>query len=198
MTPLLSWVFCKINTKVRAVAEVIGSLLIAILWFGSTKLAIAFKIWSALNTMLPWILCFFVGYLISEHGIFEYLYNKVRRGQLLSYIILIFSVIIRCLVCKDWNDLYQDIIIAPMFIYACWSIYLRNKQTIIFRGLHYIGKYSMDIWLIHTFFAYYYFSDFIYSFKYDILIYFVCMLLSVLSAMIVQMFWRTLLNRVRR
>ena len=56
----------------------------------------------------------------------------------------------------------------------------------------------MDIWLIHTFFAYYYFSDFIYGFRFDILIFLVCMAFSVFASMMVQVTWDSLLRLVRK
>ena len=48
--------------------------------------------------------------------------------------------------------------------------------------LYAIGKKSMVMWLIHTWFCYYLFHDFIYSFKYPIVIYLVTLLCSYVSS----------------
>lgn len=52
--------------------------------------------------------------------------------------------------------------------------------------LKYLGKHSMNIWLIHTYFCYYLFRDFIYGLKYPILIFSATLILSLLSSIIVE------------
>lgn len=49
-----------------------------------------------------------------------------------------------------------------------------------------LGKRSTSIWLTHTYFCYYFFKDFIYSFKYPIVIFIVLMAISWGSATIID------------
>lgn len=49
-----------------------------------------------------------------------------------------------------------------------------------------LGKRSTSIWLTHTYFCYYFFKDFIYSFKYPIVIFIVLMAISWGSAIIID------------
>ena len=45
-----------------------------------------------------------------------------------------------------------------------------------------MGKHSMVMWLTHSFFCYHLFHDFIYSFKYPLLIYVVLLSISYLTS----------------
>lgn len=61
----------------------------------------------------------------------------------------------------------------------------------------------MDIWLVHTFFAYYYLTDLIYSLKFDLLIFLMCMGLSCISSNLCNFVFYNLadcfsINSVRR
>ena len=47
-------------------------------------------------------------------------------------------------------------------------------------ALYKLGQYSMPMWMTHTFFAVYLFQDFIYGFKYPLLIWLVLIALSYL------------------
>ena len=52
--------------------------------------------------------------------------------------------------------------------------------------LAFVGKHSMNMYLTHTFICSYFFHDFIYGFKYPILIFFVLFLISLLLSIIVE------------
>ena len=49
-----------------------------------------------------------------------------------------------------------------------------------------LGKRSTSIWFTHTYFCYYFFKNFIYSFKYPIVIFIVLMIISWVSAIIID------------
>lgn len=48
--------------------------------------------------------------------------------------------------------------------------------------LRFMGTHSTNMWLTHTFFAYYFFKDFIYGLKYPLLMYVVLIILSLLAS----------------
>lgn len=58
--------------------------------------------------------------------------------------------------------------------------------TIAKRLLEILGKYATYIWLLHTFFAYYYFQKFVYCMKYSWLIAVWCIILCILCGMILE------------
>ena len=53
-------------------------------------------------------------------------------------------------------------------------------------GLAFVGKHSMNMYLIHTFIFGYFFHDFIYSFKYPILIFIVLLIVSLLLSIAIE------------
>lgn len=54
------------------------------------------------------------------------------------------------------------------------------------KALTVLGKYSMPMWLTHTYFSIYLFHDFIYGFKYPIVIYLVLVAVSLLTAGVIM------------
>lgn len=59
-----------------------------------------------------------------------------------------------------------------------------------------MGKHSTNIWLVHTFFCYYYFHDFIYGLKYPILIYILTLGLSVISSVVINKLYQLLFGKI--
>ena len=68
---------------------------------------------------------------------------------------------------------------ALLFIIFFLNISL-NKYIV--KILQMVGRYSMPMWMTHTFFCAYLFPDFIYGFKYPILIFIVLVTVSYLTA----------------
>jgi peptidoglycan/LPS O-acetylase OafA/YrhL len=54
------------------------------------------------------------------------------------------------------------------------------------KPLIFLGKHSMNIYMVHTFIYYYFFMDFMYSFKYPVLIFVVLLLCSLAVSIIVE------------
>jgi hypothetical protein len=52
--------------------------------------------------------------------------------------------------------------------------------------LGFLGKYSGDIFMIHTLIYFYYYPDFIYSFRYDLLILAVLLVISLTASLIIS------------
>lgn len=72
--------------------------------------------------------------------------------------------------------------VIPFLI--CYVCMKHNKH--ISWMLRFWGRHSTNLWLVHTFFAYYLFHDFIYSFHYPILIYLVLLIISLGSSYVVR------------
>ena len=128
-----------------------------------------------------------------------------------SYLTLQFPFILGMLLCKYWDySAYKKnyILIFALFILFIGIILLRyNYQSIFYpfytvlfimcfsllhrfswvdKVLIELGKRSTSIWFIHTYFCYYFFKDFIYSFKYPIIIFGVLMVISWLCAIVID------------
>jgi peptidoglycan/LPS O-acetylase OafA/YrhL len=54
------------------------------------------------------------------------------------------------------------------------------------RAVSFLGKHSMNVYMIHTFIFYYWFEEFIYSFKYPILIFVVLMAICIVISICVE------------
>lgn len=61
-----------------------------------------------------------------------------------------------------------------------------RQQKIISRIFQFLGTHSMNIFMIHTFIFYYFYSDFIYSFKFPILIFIILLMCSLCFSMLIE------------
>lgn len=102
--------------------------------------------------------------------------KKVAWGLLATF------CIIRC--CIDTGAFHN------LFVFAFIWIWLQTPRTTWVKAFFsHLGKHSMNMWLIHTFFCYYLFHDWIYSFKYPILIFIVLIVVSYLSSVVVNLIY---------
>ena len=102
-------------------------------------------------------------------------YIRSERGRVSAIILL---VLLRC--CFDTSAVHLFYVIA--FIALFLSI---TRWKFVDNCLSTLGKYSMNMWLIHTCICYYLFKDFIYGLKFPIIIYVVVVVLSLFSAVVV-------------
>lgn len=78
-----------------------------------------------------------------------------------------------------------DFLFVPFFVY----LVVRGIEAIrLSQLLAYIGKYSFPMWLLHSFFCYYYFQDFIYFPRWSPLIFILLMGTSMLSVITIENF----------
>jgi Acyltransferase family len=76
-----------------------------------------------------------------------------------------------------------DFLFVPTFVY----LVVRIVELLDFSvGFNWIGKYSFQIWLTHSFFCYYYFQDFIYFPRWSPLIFGLLLSTSMLSAIVIE------------
>ncbi len=79
----------------------------------------------------------------------------------------------------------KDGFIPFFFIYFCYEFI--NGIKYINNILLFIGKHSMNIFLIHTFIRATYFRKFIYSFHYSLLIIFVLLIISLCISLFIEL-----------
>ena len=79
--------------------------------------------------------------------------------------------------------------IAPVIVILFCNRYFR-RIPILNYALMYIGSHSLNIFLIHTFIRWVYLKDFIYSFKYAILIPFVLLAITLAISIFVELLKR--------
>lgn len=116
-------------------------------------------------------------YILYQHkeAIRQSIHISTKLSQTSSICLFLLIVFIKSL----FKITIADGIYAFLFIVLFNCIEL-NKHLKAF--LLVMGKYSMQMWMIHTIICVYLFHDFIYSFKYPVIIYIVLLTLSFLSA----------------
>ncbi|MGR6127812.1 acyltransferase family protein [Paenibacillus sp. SER-28] len=137
-------------------------------------------------SIMYWQLPFMIGLFFAKYKLYSWMskiYNSIIFNNILFDIIII-VVLFRF---RTTSQLFEkttiDMIIAPLFILV--SIHLMNKLKLT-RPFAYLGKNSMNIWLTHTFFCYYYFQSIVFFPKVSILILLWLTLLTVLTSIVVN------------
>lgn len=75
--------------------------------------------------------------------------------------------------------------IIYLVLFVSWFIVIRKARWVIW-CLEKLGEQSTNMWLVHTFFCYYLFHDWIYGFKYPIVIYAVTVLVSYFTGYLID------------
>ncbi len=127
---------------------------------------------------------FLMGLLCANYQLFEN-FNAIFTKKNKLSIFLSISMLCIIAVYRSYNpSLNSDIFFAPILIYSV--INLKNRLNLIKleKILSTIGTYSIYMWLIHTFIAYYYFQDFIIQAKYSIVIFLIVFICSLILGII--------------
>ena len=131
---------------------------------------------------------FFLGTLFCKYSLFE----KFRAAMAKETICVAACVVLIGLafvVRSKWNVTEMTIVMTPLFIYL-FVVFFRlignaNKVFLFF------GKHSMNMWLIHTFFCYYYFQkEMLMISDNAIVAYVLLVVMSLLSSMVIDLIWR--------
>ncbi len=133
----------------------------------------------------------FVGMVFAKYGIFDVwreLYAGVKGwGRvILSAAVMALVAYVRVLILPDaW-----DILLAPVFILAC--VELAGQLRFLRRPLLFLGRNSTNMWLIHSFYCYYFygFVRLVYGSGNGWIDYLTLLGLALGSGLLVDLFWR--------
>lgn len=82
------------------------------------------------------------------------------------------------------KSMFKVTIIDGIYAFVFILLFLKLPlQPYIKKGLYELGRCSMPMWLTHTFFCVYLFPDFIYGFKYPIVIFIALVIITYLTAL---------------
>lgn len=177
--------------------------LIILLW-----LVFPVLFWMINNKYLRWIvlpvsmiifrtheLAFVLGiYLALYQGVIDVIIRKMsKRGLLVLLTVMFVGLCVNreCAMVGRMAGIYADPYIA--FILACMVAIMTKKMHYLMPLMAYLGKHSMNMYMVHTFIFAYFFHDFIYSFQYPIFI-FLALLLSSLGVSVVLEILKTKLK----
>lgn len=111
-------------------------------------------------------------------------FSGIKRKQiiLLSLLLLILTITILSPVQAPINP----------FVVLCLVLIFSNlnRPRLIDKTLIGLGNESTNMWLIHTFFCYYLFPDFIYGFRYPLVIFVVLIVCSYFSAKLITLIYK--------
>ena len=94
--------------------------------------------------------------------------------------ILLLLIIMRCVInTSAWGLIYTSLFVVFFLVAPRWKW--------VDKTLAYLGKHSMNMWLIHAWFCYYVFHDETYALKYPLLIFVAVLVVSLLCSLLINM-----------
>lgn len=145
--------------------------------------------------LFRYLLAYTLGMYFAQHDLLARIKEKFMEqnmaGKLLSLIVSLIglAVIIKCRqnawIGWKYLDFWDGF--AAMYVIVFSYIYILNGKWIV-KGLGFLGKHSMNIFLIHSFYRDIFFHEFTYSFYYAWLDYIVLMAISLVTSLVLEWF----------
>lgn len=108
----------------------------------------------------------------------DFLFQKIHYKNTLVVAMMIGLVIV--------HAVFPNLIFAPFTALAFIFLFIQLKiPKFLDKALSFLAPHSTNMWLIHMFFYMIYFPEFVYSFKYPILIFLVLVTMCVVSSFVV-------------
>lgn len=123
---------------------------------------------------------FVLGWICRETNFIEILMRKIKG--IISISIVMAVVIILKVYCP--GGMLIDSLLTPIFLVCCLKF--NNKNKILDNMLIQLGALSTYMWMTHSFYNIYYFDEIIYGFKYPIIITIVLIVISAITAEILE------------
>ena len=145
--------------------------------------------------LFRYLLAYTLGMYFAQHDLLARIKEKFMEqnmaGKLLFLIVSLIglAVIIKCRqnawIGWKYLDFWDGF--AAMYVIVLSYIYILNGKWIV-KGLGFLGKHSMNIFLIHSFYRDVFFHEFTYSFYYAWLDYIVLMVISLVTSIVLEWF----------
>ena len=145
--------------------------------------------------LFRYLLAYTLGMYFAQHDLLARIKEKFMKqnvaGKLLSLIVSLIglAVIIKCRqnawIGWKYLDFWDGF--AAMYMIVISYIYILNGKWIV-KGLGFLGKHSMNIFLIHSFYRDVFFHEFTYSFYYAWFDYIVLMAISLVTSIVLEWF----------
>lgn len=145
--------------------------------------------------LFRYLLAYTLGMYFAQHDLLVRIKEKFMEqnvaGKLLYLIVSLIglAVIIKCRqnawIGWKYLDFWDGF--AAMYMIVISYIYILNGKWIV-KGLGFLGKHSMNIFLIHSFYRDVFFHEFTYSFYYAWLDYIVLMAISLVTSIVLEWF----------
>lgn len=116
---------------------------------------------------------------LSDRDFQERIFFRFVTSGYFVWPLILLLFIIECVIKKLAFSPVFVVLFVPLFVHAPLGRGLEKFLSLL-------GKYSTGMWLVHSYFCYYLFHEFIYGFRYPIVILVVLLLLSFSAAYVVQ------------
>ena len=134
---------------------------------------------------------FFVGIIYAKYKIFEGWEKNVQVLKRIEAILAALFVIGLLVYTRVFfTDVAFDIVVVPAFIFACTVIIGKNKWLAKLFG--YLGEHSTNIWLVHSFYCFYFAPvvRIVYASNNAIVALLVLLALSLVTSILLNAFWK--------
>lgn len=138
-------------------------------------------IFPVINTFL---LPFGLGIYLSQKNGIVFLSNRLNVFGVLRFIILFTAIMIVAMLRTSIPLLKGNWLLACLIILFVFEITVSLK--VIDRILGFLGKHLFNVFLFHTFVYYYYWKDFIYYFKFPLLIFVVLLTICIIFSLMIE------------
>lgn len=131
---------------------------------------------------------FYLGLFFSKYSCFER-FQRITCNSLIGCVVCVIMTAIAYIIRSKWDITEMTILMTPLFIYL-FVVFFRlignvNKVFLFF------GKHSMNMWLIHSFFCYYYFQKEMLMVSNNAIVdYVLLVVVSLVSSVMVDWMWR--------
>ena len=144
--------------------------------------------WKHACELMEILPAYVTGCLFARYGLLSEV--KTRFGGQWLYCLAALLVMIGVFFIRPRNNKYYDFINAAVFISAL-TVFLPLKHTGLLKTVfEKLGEESAIMWLVHTFFCYYWFQRFTYLPKYSPLIFLWLLALSYGAAKLIRLIWK--------
>ena len=138
----------------------------------------------------PYAICFGMGVIVAKHRLLDSVCDLAKSKKILNpvtdILVWLFVIILRLKVIGEQLDIF----FVPILTIV--SINFVNKLSILKKSLSALGKRSTNMWLIHTFFCYYFgiTAKIVAAPRYAILALIVLFAMSYAASILVEKFWK--------
>lgn len=142
--------------------------------------------------LLIWTPCFYMGVYFAKFDMFNHLKQLFKKFKLDNKIVyLIISLLIICFNNHIPGGTGRDALVTPIFIICIINIFHDSKVCSL---LTHLGKHSNNMWLVHSFFCYYYFQRILFLPRFSVLILLLLIVISLFTSYIINYILNILVN----
>lgn len=142
-------------------------------------------IYNDLISLLNWQSCFFMGYICAKFKLFTKIKEYMKIYNIDNKFIYLLMMLLVFFIRYKRSSIFIDSILSGIFIFAIVNILYDSKLHKLFVVL---GENSMNMWLTHSFFCYYYIQSIVYKPRISVFILIWLIVLSLLTSLIIKRF----------